>query len=495
LVFILIKLYRKYFLKIPVLILLLIFAPLLLPQQTEDQCINCHLELEDDAAIAFKTDIHFKKGISCAACHGGDSGSDDMEISMSEEKGFIGVPNRGIRINSCINCHSDKEKMNRYGSDLPTNQYDLMLLSVHSKKMIGDEGLIVDCITCHGIHNIAAVKSKLSKVYPTRIVDLCGSCHSNAEYMKQYNSALPVDQVVKYRTSTHGKLNAKGDPNAAECVSCHGNHEIRAVDDPKSLVYATNIPQVCSDCHSDEEKMSPYRIPTNQYELFEKSVHGIALLEKQDLNSPSCNDCHGNHGAVPPGVESISKVCGSCHALNAELFEQSPHQKPFDENDLAECESCHGNHDVFPPTDDMLGIHDESVCVNCHSDQIDDKGYFVAAQMKELIDSLKLERDLTKEILEEAKRKSMDVSDADFPLQDLRQILIQARTIVHGFSIEKYEELTNEGFEITSKAKADGLAAIDDYYFRRWGLGIATVIVTILVIGLYVKLRKLEKKK
>jgi len=88
----------------------------------------------------------------------------------------------------------------------------------------------------------------------------------------------------------------------------------------------------------------------------------------------------------------------------------------------------------------------------------------------------------------------MDVSDAVFSLQDLRQILIQSRTKVHSFDLGKYEELTNQGFEITTKAKSEGLASIENYYFRRKGLGVATIIVTILVIGLYIKLRRLEKK-
>ncbi len=139
-------------------------------------------------------------------------------------------------------------------------------------------------------------------------------------------------------------LNAKGDPNAAECASCHGSHEIQPVKDSRSLVYATNIPSVCANCHSDAKLMSKYKIPTDQYDNYVSSVHGVALLEKGDLSSPSCNDCHGNHGAVPPGVESISKVCGTCHVLNMELFEQSPHKKAFDENNYPECESCHGNH-------------------------------------------------------------------------------------------------------------------------------------------------------
>ena len=65
--------------------------------------------------------------------------------------------------------------------------------------------------------------------------------------------------------------------------------------------------------------MKEYGIPTDQYEKYSKSVHGVALLQKHDLGAPACNKCHGNHGATPPGVESISKVCGTCHALNADL--------------------------------------------------------------------------------------------------------------------------------------------------------------------------------
>ena len=83
--------------------------------------------------------------------------------------------------------------------------------------------------------------------------------------------------------------------------------------------------------------MKEYDIPTNQYEEFTKSVHGVDLLEKHDLSAPACNSCHGNHGAIPPGVESISEVCGTCHALNAELFQASPHKKAFDEHNYPEC--------------------------------------------------------------------------------------------------------------------------------------------------------------
>ncbi len=186
--------------------------------------------------------------------------------------------------------------MKLFGSDLPTDQYSQLEKSVHFNITTNNSGPIADCITCHSVHNIKRVNDRLSKVYSTNIVSLCGECHSSADYMKNYNSSLPVDQVVKYRTSTHGKLNAKGDSNVADCSDCHGSHDILSAKNPKSHVYAVNIPKVCSKCHSNSKLMSSYKLPSNQYERFVNSVHGVALLDKGDISAPSCNDCHGNHG-------------------------------------------------------------------------------------------------------------------------------------------------------------------------------------------------------
>ena len=481
----------KYFLTS---VLFLILISNYVNGQSVDQCFKCHIDLDDAQANLYKTDIHHIKGISCSGCHGGDASSDDMEVAMSKENGFIGVPLRSNRYQACVNCHADENKMKRLGSSLPTDQYENLKVSVHYQPSYNNQGPIADCITCHSVHDIKRVKDPASKVYPTKITTLCGECHSSAEFMKLYNPALPIDQVAKYRTSVHGNLNAKGDPNAAECASCHGSHEIQPAKDSRSLVYATNIPSVCANCHSDAKLMSKYKIPSDQYDNFVSSVHGIALLEKGDLSSPSCNDCHGNHGAVPPGVESISKVCGTCHVLNMELFEQSPHKKAFDENDYPECESCHGNHLVKQATDDMVGTQKPAVCVDCHSPEDDNKGLMVAGEMKKLIDSLKTKDLETKVILDEAGQKGMDVSDAAFSLKDVRQVLIQSRTTIHAFNLDKFKEQIDEGFTIVSKAKISGEEAIDEFYYRRIGLGFSTIVVTLLVIGLYIKLKKVEKK-
>ena len=488
---------QKTLLNIFIIILLSTLSSLLPAQKVaEDECMNCHQVLDDELLVPaqkYVTDIHYNKHIPCSGCHGGDSKSDDMDIAMSKEKGFIGVPDRSVRYEVCIKCHANEETMKKYGSNLPVNQFENLKNSIHFQPTYNNVGPIADCVTCHSVHDIKQVDNPKSTVYPTKIVSLCGSCHSNANFMKNYNPALPVDQVVKYKTSIHGKMNLKGDPNVAECASCHGSHDIFAVKDSRSHVYKTNIPEVCSKCHSDSKLMTKYNLPSDQYSFYVKSVHGVALLEKGDLSSPSCNDCHGNHGAIPPGVESISKVCGNCHVLNMELFEQSPHKKAFDENDFPECETCHDNHDVVHPTDAMVGVQESSVCTDCHSS--DDKGYVVASNIKELLDSLTTEDKETKKILEEATQKGMDVSDAEFSLKDVRQILIQSRTSIHAFNMKKFKDAITPGFKIISKSKKAGVDAIDDYYFRREGLGIATLIVTVLVIGLYFKIRKMEKKK
>ena len=42
-------------------------------------------------------------------------------------------------------------------------------------------------------------------------------------------------------------------------------------------------------------------------------MHHTAMVDRNDLSAPTCNDCHGNHGAAPPGVDAIANVCGTCH--------------------------------------------------------------------------------------------------------------------------------------------------------------------------------------
>ena len=334
-----------------------------------------------------------------------------------------------------------------------------------------------------------------SPVYPLNIPQTCGKCHSNAVYMRSYDPALPVDQLQKYRTSVHGIRNAKGDPKPAQCVSCHGSHGILGVKDVRASVYPTNIPGTCSKCHSNASYMKQYNIPTDQYEKYSKSVHGIALLQKNDLGAPACNSCHGNHGATPPGVESISKVCGTCHALNAELFSSSPHKEAFDKEKLPECETCHSNHDIVTASNKLLGVSKGAVCSRCHTEKKLTKGYFAAKEMRQMMDSLISSENHAKELVENAKQKGMEINEAEYELRGAHQARLEARTAVHAFNEEKFDKVVDKGLKVTADVKAQASKEIHEYYFRRYGLGISVIIISFLALILFLYIKRIEKDK
>jgi ssDNA-binding Zn-finger/Zn-ribbon topoisomerase 1 len=461
----------------------------------DDQCLKCHDTIGDNPSTLFKHDVHFKKGISCADCHGGNPSLEDQDKAMDKKAGFKGVPKGDDISRTCANCHSNPERMKKYGSSLPTNQFDNLLSSVHGRLSITGKEHIVQCITCHNAHGILSVKNHQSPVYPLNVVKTCTKCHADAALMRTYSPLLPVDQLDKYRTSVHGIRNAKGDSRVAECASCHGSHDILSAKDVKSKVYPVNIPSTCARCHSNAETMKGYKLPTDQFEKFSKSVHGIALLTKNDIGAPACNSCHGNHGAAPPGVESISKVCGTCHAINADLFSSSPHKKAFDEQKLPECETCHSNHGVARATDSMLGIGADAVCSKCHTERRNQAGYAVAREMRQLVDSLASEERTAGMLVDEAEQKGMEISDAKFRLRDVRQAHLQSRTMVHSFNEQKFKETIDKGLKTAAIVTADAQAAIDEYAFRRLGLGIATVVITIVAVSLYFFIKRVERRQ
>jgi hypothetical protein len=483
---------RTFSIPICLFLMLVIFAG---QSRTADKCLSCHETLGDKPSTLFKHDVHLEKGISCAGCHGGNPNAEEMEQAMDTSVGFIGVPKGDQVSRVCATCHSSSEKMKSFGSSIPTNQWEMLQASVHGRLALNGKEHIAQCITCHDAHGIVHVKNASSPVFPLNVINTCGKCHSNAEFIRQYSPALPVDQVEKYRTSVHGMLNAKGDVKPAQCASCHGSHDIRSAKDVKSSIYAINLPATCSMCHSDPEYMKGYGIPTDQFAKFSKSVHGIALLEKHDVSAPACNDCHGNHGAAPPGVESVSMVCGSCHALNADLFSSSPHKKAFDDRHLPECETCHSNHAIVAATNTLVGITPDATCSRCHSPSQNQKGFAVAKDMRLMIDSLEEIEVRAGKLIEDAEQKGMEISEAKFKLRDARQARLQSRTVIHAFDKEKFHEVADKGLNIATMVQSDAQHAIDEYFFRRWGLGIATIIVSVVAIALYVTIRRIERRQ
>ncbi len=460
-----------------------------------DQCFTCHQIQSDKPSSLFRKDIHHEKGITCAGCHGGKADTDDMTAAMDSAAGFIGVPKGDAISRACAHCHSSEERMKSFGSTLALHQWENLQASVHGKMIDAGGNHVVQCITCHDAHGIVRVKNPSSPVSPLKVVSKCSGCHSNPTLMRSFNPSLPVDQLEKYRTSVHGARNAGGDPKVAECVSCHGSHSILAPSDVKSQVYPVNLPGTCAHCHSDAEYMKEYKIPTDQFEKYAASIHGVALLQRHDVGAPACNSCHGNHGAAPPGVQSISNVCGTCHAINADLFAASPHKKAFDDRKLPECATCHGNHDIVATSDKLLGTSSGAVCSRCHSATQNPRGFEAAGVMRMLADSLEGLESESATLINEAERKGMEVGAAKFALRDVRQDRMEARTVVHAFDPSKFRQVAQKGIASALVVRDDARGAIREFYFRRTGLGVATLIITVLAISLFLTIRRIERRQ
>jgi hypothetical protein len=388
-------------------------------------------------------------------------------------------------VNNCISCHMEAED--------DSGPAHLFKQDIHAQNSIS-------CFDCHGgdpaLDDMDAVrKSKGFRGAPKHldIPTFCARCHADARYMHEHNPSLPTDQYDKYLTSTHGtRLTEKKDVKVATCVSCHTAHQIGNAKMPYSSTYPRNIPATCGHCHADASYMKEYGIPTDQLELYKRSVHGNALLVNGDLGAPACNGCHGNHGAAPPGVKSLDAVCGMCHAIEAKLFDGSPHRPAFEEQGLPLCMTCHSNHEIVKPSDAFIGFDTTQICGRCHSIDDQSKATGDIQKISTALGKLAATYDSASFKLREAGAKGMLITDEEFALKEVDQIKVQARSSIHAFAADSLVPKAEDGIKKAERVRTNGAGLIDEYYFRRWGLGIASIFITLLALLLYFKIRSLK---
>ena len=354
------------------------------------------------------------------------------------------------------------------------------------------------CVTCHGGDPKAedpeeAMNPKKGyKGAPevAAIPNLCGGCHGDERFIRQFSPKLGTDQLSQYRTSVHGQRIAEGDTNAATCISCHGVHGIYRVSDPRSSVYPTHVVDTCAKCHADEGRMGGYGIPTDQVAKYKNSIHFQVLTKKNDLSAPTCNDCHGSHGATPPGVSSISNVCGTCHLQNMELFQQSPHAEAYAEQEFGACEACHGNHEIKAPGDALIGTGEGAVCADCHD--AEDAGGQTATAIRTSLQLATDTEDRARQEVADAERKGMLMEEADVQLQTAAEEIIKARIQVHRTSVSAVDAHSSKAVAAAKLALDEAAAARQEISIRRTGLSVALVLIVIAIVALILKIRQLE---
>ena len=394
------------------------------------------------------------------------------------------TPGYGQTRNSCLDCHS------ALPDPLGVSQ-EKFSQDIHAQK-----GLT--CASCHGGDPASDDADKAmsrksgwkGKIDRKQVPELCGSCHSDPAYMRQFNPSLRTDQFSQYKTSVHGKRFATGDSKVAVCTDCHSVHDLRAPSDPRSTVNPVNVADTCARCHADAAHMSTYKIPTNQFAEYSKSVHHDALVVRGDLSAPTCTTCHGNHGAVPPGVNKVQNVCSNCHTFQAQMYEKSSHKEAFQAAALPGCVVCHSNHGIHHPTDAMLGTGPDAVCMRCHTpgDACDQARAGLQRALSELDGAIKS----ADQVLGVAESSGMEVSEARLGQDQARDSLTKARVTIHSFRTDLVDQDIQAGMKIAAKNLQAGKKAMVERNYRRIGLGFSLVAIALVLVGLRLKIKQIE---
>jgi len=238
--------------------------------------------------------------------------------------------------------------------------------------------------------------------------------------------------------------------------------------------------------------MASYKLPTDQFAGYRKSVHWEALAKRGDLSAPSCASCHGNHGAQPPQVESVAAVCGTCHVMMEDLYNKSPHQPVFAAMGAAGCVVCHSNHEIRTPGVAMLA-GPNAVCSQCHDAA--SAGGIAAAAMAEQITSLEKALDRSDQILATAQQSGMEVSEALLRQHEGRENLVKAAVAVHAFQTAAVHKPVQEGLAIAAETYSAGSGALKERNFRRLGLSVSLIAIAVTMLGLWLAIRVIEGRK
>ncbi len=388
-----------------------------LPAQTSSDCLVCHsdasltMERQGKQVSIFTDEAILKKSphrkLVCVACHVGF----DPENLPHKKK---------IEPVNCMTCHKDAKIKHPFHPQM-----------IRARGRNGGDD--VSCKGCHGTHNVLSVKSAESPFHSANLAEACGRCHGDVQetfvhsaHAKALESGVKgapdcltchknhlawpregLDEgqrriaqeklclschlddpnvrsrtapsagfIAQYEQSVHGSALLEGNTAAANCIDCHGSHEMKKGTDPTSLVARQNIPATCGKCHGGIT------------EELKESVHGVAFA-RGNRDAPVCTDCHGEHNILrhddpksPVAPLNVSaQVCSPCHSsvkLSEKYGITSDRFKTFSDSyhglairagsiEVANCASCHGAHNIKHSSDPTSPTHKANLAATCGS--------------------------------------------------------------------------------------------------------------------------------
>lgn len=354
-----------------------------LPNTALPNCVNCHAGHTGNEAAHLRVD----PVATCRTCH---ASFDDPRVGEPHDEVMTNLATGKIAADpTCQSCHSDQPQpvdaqcktchaLLTSEMTLPSGQRvnlhvnaEEIVQSVHGDRQVADvEYKALQCTDCHkdqaryGFPH-PDLSAETRRELTLEMEQLCQGCHADV-YQRQ-------------KDGVHEQAIAEGNPEAATCFDCHGNHAIQPPNEPRE-----HISQTCGNCHSTIN------------EQYSQSVHGAALIGEQNPDVPICTDCHGVHDIGDPTSAQFRvtspDLCADCHAdkelmsnyaistdvfdtyvadfhgTTVELFEK---QQPWQATNKAVCYDCHGVHNILPASNEHSQVIRENLlttCQKCHPD-------------------------------------------------------------------------------------------------------------------------------
>lgn len=270
------------------------------PQQgTQEYCLSCHADSSLQTTLpsgevlslyvssdAIRSSLHHQAGIECIGCHSNIREYPHPEIPYESRRELA----RAFYL-TCKKCHEDN--------------YDETLDSIHAEIAAAGNLNAPVCTDCHSAHQTRRPAEPASLIPET-----CGRCHT-AVY-------------ETYQASVHGAaLIEEDNPDVPVCTNCHGVHDIR---DSRTIQFHIESPELCADCHADQELMRKYGLTADVYETYRLSWHGVDVQV---------------YKARWPNIWHESAVCTDCHGIHDIFPAEDPRSSVHPENLLATCQKCH----------------------------------------------------------------------------------------------------------------------------------------------------------
>jgi len=344
-------------------------------------CIDCHENFDSESTPHLKPMV----AVDCASCHEKTGRKHQFHARLALN------PIPAGKDTSCTECHGKHDVATVKAPLFPfassaqpgacgkchETARNHFLASAHGRVFAAKEKNAPDCLTCHREPVAPLAHTKVTLDQKLAQTKQCEACHVGEDNVA--GQALRGVKFVKsFDQSVHGAALFQGNVGAANCVDCHGAHEMNRAMTPDARMNKQHVAETCVKCHEDVGRQ------------YGDSAHALALA-KGNADSATCTDCHGEHdirGRKDPdsrvhATHVAQQVCADCHAslrLTQKYGIASHTFKTFSDSyhglavrggavEVVNCASCHNSHAIKSQNDPTSSIHKNNLaqtCGQCH---------------------------------------------------------------------------------------------------------------------------------